>query len=255
MKRTFLASLLISTALLGTGCMNSAYDTGMDEIISTNRAAANNLIRMAGDEIAPGANIIAASFASIDDLTQSSSFGRVASQQLVSQLTAAGFSVKEMLLRNNVYISQEEGEFLLSRAVSDISSQHDAQVVLVGTYAVGDSNVFVTAKLIRTTAFPIRETCAPCCATGNEPASGLTLLENPDVVMQDLVVGCHAKRDFRLRVHVVWIRGGIVVDRFGHQTRAGRQQQTLAQRIIHLPVEIVVRHIDQELHRAIRQLG
>ena len=151
MKRTFLASLLISTALLGTGCMNSAYDTGMDEIIRTNRAAANNLIRMAGDEIAPGANIIAASFASIDDLTQSSSFGRVASQQLVSQLTAAGFSVKEMLLRNNVYISQEEGEFLLSRAVSDISSQHDAQVVLVGTYAVGDSNVFVTAKLIRTT--------------------------------------------------------------------------------------------------------
>lgn len=150
MKRTFLASLLIGAALLGTGCMNSAYDTGMDEIISTNRAAANNLIRMAGDEISPGGNIIAASFASIDDLTQSSSFGRVASQQLVSQLTAAGFSVKEMLLRNNVYISQAEGEFLLTRAVSDISTQHDAQVVLVGTYAVGDSNVFVTAKLIRT---------------------------------------------------------------------------------------------------------
>jgi len=59
--------------------------------------------------------------------------------------------VKEMLLRNNVYISPAEGEFLLSRAVSDLSSQHDAQVVLVGTYAVGDSNVFVTAKLIRTT--------------------------------------------------------------------------------------------------------
>jgi len=37
MKRTFLASLLIGTALLGNGCMNSAYDTGMDEIISTNR--------------------------------------------------------------------------------------------------------------------------------------------------------------------------------------------------------------------------
>jgi len=151
MKRPLLTSLFIMGALLSAGCMNSAYDTGMDRIISTNRAAANNLIRMAGDEIRPGANIIAASFASIDDLTQSSSFGRVASQQLVSQLTAAGYSVKEMLLRNNVYISPTEGDFLLSRSVSDISTQHDAQVVLVGTYAVGDSNVFVTAKLIRTT--------------------------------------------------------------------------------------------------------
>lgn len=149
-KRQFLTTLLAAVALLGTGCMNSAYDTGFDEIINTNRAAANNLIRMAGDDLRPGANIIAASFASIDDLTRSSSFGRVASQQLVSQLTAAGYSVKEMLLRNNVYISPSEGEFLLSRAVNDISAQHDAQVVLVGTYAVGESNVFVTARLIRT---------------------------------------------------------------------------------------------------------
>jgi len=150
MKISILATVLLASALLSSGCTNSAYDTGIDEIISTNRAAANNLIRMAGSEISPGANIIAASFASIDDLTQSSSFGRVASQQLVSQLTAAGYSVKEMLLRNNVYISPAEGEFLLSRAVSEISTEHNAQVVLVGTYAVGDSNVFVTAKLIRT---------------------------------------------------------------------------------------------------------
>lgn len=150
MKRLYLKCVLLATAVLSSGCMNSAYDTGFDEIINTNRAAANNLIRMAGDDLRPGANIIAASFASIDDLTQSSSFGRVASQQLVSQLTAAGYSVKEMLLRNNVYISPSEGEFLLSRAVSDISAQHDAQVVLVGTYAVGDANVFVTARLIRT---------------------------------------------------------------------------------------------------------
>lgn len=131
-------------------CGNQQYDTGMDEITRNNRAAANNLIRIAGPEISPRANIVAASFVSIDNLTRSSTFGRVASQQLSSQLTAAGYSVVEMLLRDSVYISEREGEFLLSRAVSDISTQHSAALVLVGTYAVGNSNVFVTAKLVRT---------------------------------------------------------------------------------------------------------
>lgn len=148
-KPVLFVSLLIG-ALLSTGCGNDPYATGIDNIIESNRAAAKNLIRMAGSEVEPRENIIAASFADINDLTRSSSFGRVASQQLVSQFTAAGYSVVDMLLRTNVYISEGQGEFLLSRAVNDISAQHNAHVVLVGTYAVGESNVFVTAKLIRT---------------------------------------------------------------------------------------------------------
>jgi TolB-like protein len=73
----------------------------------------------------------------------------VTSQQLVSQLTASGYSVVDMLLRSDVYINPSQGEFLLSRAVNEISVEHNAHVVLVGTYAAGDDNVFVTAKLIR----------------------------------------------------------------------------------------------------------
>lgn len=142
--------VLILGVLMITGCANKEYDTGIDLIISTNRAAANNLIRMAGSQVSPSTNIIAASFADINDLSQSSTFGRIASQQLTSQLTAAGYSVVEMLLRNSVYISETQGAFLLSREINDISAQHNAHLVLAGTYAVAENNVFVTAKLIRT---------------------------------------------------------------------------------------------------------
>lgn len=55
----------------------------------------------------------------------------------------------DKLLRSDVYISPSQGEFLLSRAVNEISVEHSAHVVLVGTYAAGNDNVFVTAKLIR----------------------------------------------------------------------------------------------------------
>ncbi len=87
----FLRSLTLVVVLLGLGaCSNTALDTGMDDITRTNRAAANQLIRIAGPALRPGDAIIAASFANIDDLTRSSTFGRVASAQLTSQLTAAG---------------------------------------------------------------------------------------------------------------------------------------------------------------------
>ena len=48
-----------------------------------------------------------------------------------------------------MYIKQRGGEFLLSREIKAISSQHDAQAVIVGTYAVGRKNVYITVRLIR----------------------------------------------------------------------------------------------------------
>jgi TolB-like protein len=122
-------------------------DNGM---IRQNHDAARQLVQMAGNELHPSTNMIAATFADINSLTMSSPFGRIASQQLVSGFTSQGYRFVDVLLRNSVYINQSQGEFLLSRELSEISNEHNAPVVLVGTYAVGDRNVFVTAKLIRT---------------------------------------------------------------------------------------------------------
>jgi len=119
-------------------------------IISSNHLAAVELAKRAGAELDPERPIIAASFTDINNLDKSSSFGRIASQHLASQFSTQGYTVIEMLLRSNVYIKKREGEFLLSRALRNISSEHNAQAVIVGTYAVGATKIFVTSKIIRT---------------------------------------------------------------------------------------------------------
>ncbi len=93
--------------------------------------------------------MILTSFANIDDLTKSSTFGRIVAQQVGSGFSSQGHHVIELLLRDTVYIGVKEGEFLLSRALRDLSVEHDAQAAIVGTYAVGVNNVYVTAKVIR----------------------------------------------------------------------------------------------------------
>lgn len=94
--------------------------------------------------------IVVASFSDINNLTVSTTFGRMISQLISSRFTQQGYSVVELLLRSDIYIKQNEGEFLLSRAVKNVTAQHNAQAVVVGTYAVGTNAVFVTTKVIRT---------------------------------------------------------------------------------------------------------
>lgn len=122
-----------------------------DVMMKENHRAARELIRSGSPELGMSSTMIAATFANIDNLSSSSSFGRIASQQIVSRFTSSGFNVVDILLRNNIYVSESEGEFLLSREIENIRSDYKADVVLVGTYAVGNRQVFITAKLIRTT--------------------------------------------------------------------------------------------------------
>mgnify|MGYP007039723046 FL=1 len=41
-----------------------------------------------------------------------------------------------------------QGELLLSRELSEVSKEHDAQAVVVGTYAVSAQTVYISLKLV-----------------------------------------------------------------------------------------------------------
>ena len=119
-------------------------------LVESNHLAASHLIKTAGDELDKKRVIITASFVNINNLFDSSSFGRISSQQVATQFTNSGYHVIEMLLGRDVIIKQQQGEFLLSRRLKDIGMEHHAQAVLVGTYAIGNDYVYVTTKIIDT---------------------------------------------------------------------------------------------------------
>ncbi|TFH74636.1 hypothetical protein E3V39_00225 [Gammaproteobacteria bacterium LSUCC0112] len=144
------SAVLVTLLLLMNACASDRIPGPNNRMIASHHDAARYLVRMAGADLQPNSKLIAASFADVNNLTTSSTFGRMASQQLVSSFVIQGYSFVEMLMRNSIYIDSREGEFLLSREVADLSTEHNAPVVLVGTYAVADDNIFVTAKLIRT---------------------------------------------------------------------------------------------------------
>ena len=127
----------------------TSVHTAEVDLISEVREASNQLISKS-----TGLNnrdpLLAATFADIDDLQQSSTFGRTLSEQFTSALTSKGLPVIEVKMRESLFIKERTGELILSRKLNSLVEAHDAQAVLLGTYAIGGNYVYVNVRLVRT---------------------------------------------------------------------------------------------------------
>ena len=146
---TAVLAVIAGIALSGCETLIQLQDRDVKDsnILSATHEAARQLIKQSKQRLEDG-QLIAASFANIDDLEKSSTFGRMIAQQIASEFSKQGYEVVELLLRGDIYISKGEGEFLLSRNLKNLFAEHDAQAVIVGTYAVGSKKVYVTSKLV-----------------------------------------------------------------------------------------------------------
>ena len=95
-----------------------------------------------------GALLIIATLVNIDQLEQSSTLGRLISEQVASRMSQLGYGVLELKVRNGVYMKRNEGELLLTREIKEVASTHNAQAVIVGTYAESSTMVYVNLKVV-----------------------------------------------------------------------------------------------------------
>lgn len=93
--------------------------------------------------------LIAASFVNIDQLGSSSTFGRIASELFAGTLASEGMLVREVKLRESLFIEASVGELMLSREVQQLTRQHAARSVLVGTYAIGQSHLYLSVRIVQ----------------------------------------------------------------------------------------------------------
>lgn len=100
---------------------------------------------------ASSAPFLVSTLVNIDQLEQSSTFGRLISEQITTRLSQLGHGVVELKLRNGVFMKRNEGEFLLTREIKEVASAHRAQAVIVGTYAESNNLIYVSLKVINPT--------------------------------------------------------------------------------------------------------
>ncbi len=120
------------------------------DMLTANIYAGDALSSMLLRRTSSGSGIVAASFVELDDLDQTSGFGRLASQQVGSRIGQHGFRVLEARIGAELRMDVRHGEFLLTRdSVRLLATEYEAHAALVGVYSPAGDKVFVSARVVR----------------------------------------------------------------------------------------------------------
>lgn len=155
MMRATTPALITALMLTLGGCETNPAWTTQQQAASTSllgesRKAADQFAAMPAD-IRPGKKptTIVTTLVNGENFALSSAFGRTASELLAGELAQKGFPVTEIRLRGNILVKGDQGELLLSRELKELARDHDADMVVIGTYTETAARVFVTQKLVR----------------------------------------------------------------------------------------------------------
>lgn len=117
--------------------------------------AVDTLMSRAGKGITKETPMLVGTVGDVNDVETSSTLGRTITEQVSSRLAQKGFKVAELKLRQGISVQrggeltpESSGEYLLSRDVRNISSEHKAAAAITGTYSVGANKVLVNLRLI-----------------------------------------------------------------------------------------------------------
>lgn len=158
MKSAALLTTLAAAALLAGCATNGApvrteptyQGAASSQFLTSSRDAVNKLTTGFDVAAAGGGPVLVATIVNVNDLSRSAPLGRTLSEQYASHMATSGFNVKEIKLRGDVFVREGTGELLLSRELKDIARNHNASMVLVGTYSAAANYTYVSLKLVRT---------------------------------------------------------------------------------------------------------
>lgn len=99
-------------------------------------------------DISPAKPIIVATSVNVDDLKDSSTFGRLASQLVASRLSQLGYLVRDVTYTQALTVTPDTGEMALSREAAKLARDEDAQAVIAGAYAVGGEKIYLNLRML-----------------------------------------------------------------------------------------------------------
>ena len=92
--------------------------------------------------------IAVTTFVDIDNLYETSTFGRLLAEQMMSELTMRGYNVIELRQAEAMQIMYDRGEFGLSRDMATLKKHQDVSAIVVGTYTASPERIYLNTRLI-----------------------------------------------------------------------------------------------------------
>ncbi len=161
MKITQMGIIIAFCSILTAGCASLSTSgknfeprkktpVCMAGIMEANQQAGMELLTQLDERHPYDLPLLLTTFVNLDNLEETSSLGRIIPQQMGTGLTRHGYQVVDVRLRKDtLLVSENRGELALSRRIEEIAGDEQTYSVLTGTYSVAYGQVFVNAKVLR----------------------------------------------------------------------------------------------------------
>lgn len=155
---TILLICIYSLLLTSCSCFNCTplekYLGGTKNLISFSYEIADELIDTAFPPLIPRHSemaVLVSTFVDNNDLEKTTRFGRILQEHIASRFVQEGYTVREIKLAGSLSIDKKSGETILSRELSRLSTELNAQAILAGTFSRVNRTLYVSARLINPT--------------------------------------------------------------------------------------------------------
>lgn len=144
---TVLVPVLVSTLL--SGCGISHYLDNRDaNLVAESYDAAEDLHKKILNKLPKNSLIVVSTLLNVDNLNQTSSFGRIVSDQIASAFNNFGYQVIGMEIPIDLFVMKEGGRFHLSDETKAMLRHYHASTLIGGVYAPGKHHGYVSLRMI-----------------------------------------------------------------------------------------------------------
>lgn len=109
---------------------------------------AGEIAETAMDKAGGGATLAVTTFVDVDNFNRATTFGRYMTEKLMAEFRTRGFNVIELRSAPDIFVDVRIGELGLTREMSQIMMNKNADVVVVGTYAKAGDNIAINSRLV-----------------------------------------------------------------------------------------------------------
>jgi len=109
---------------------------------------AQDLVKNRRGNYGVGRKLVLTTLVNLDALHQTSRFGRAVSEAMATQLFQQGYGLVEIRKINSILIRDDAGEIILSRDAARLAGQHEADMIVAGTYSLTPNTVIINVKFL-----------------------------------------------------------------------------------------------------------
>ena len=132
-----------------SGCATNRYQEPKDvDLVQVSYDAAKTLQEKLRKPLPQNGLIVVSTIVNVDNLNETSSFGRIVSDQIASAFNNSGYRIMAMEMPTELFVEEEDGLLRLSDKTEQVLGTHNAAALVIGVFAPGRRTAYVSLLVV-----------------------------------------------------------------------------------------------------------